>query len=71
MDKYKIEGNIDFFAELYKSLDEDDNLNEESNLCLITDQPLTDKYINFQFEHKFNYLPLFLNFKIINQKFIH
>lgn len=71
MDKYKIEGNIDFFAELYKSLDEDDNLNEESNLCLITDQPLTDKYIQLQCGHKFNYAPLFLDIKNHKQKFNH
>ena len=28
MKKYNIEGNIDFFSELYKSLDEDDNKNK-------------------------------------------
>jgi hypothetical protein len=71
MDKYNIEGNIDFFAELYKSLDEDDNLNEESNLCLITDQPLTDKYVQLQCGHKFNYGPLFLDIKNHKQKFNH
>jgi hypothetical protein len=71
MDKYNIEGNIDFFAELYKSLDEDDNLNEESNLCLITDKPLTDKYVQLQCGHKFNYGPLFLDIKNHKQKFNH
>jgi len=71
MDKYNIEGNIDFFAELYKSLDEDDNLNEESNLCLITDQPLTDKFVQLQCGHKFNYSPLFLDIKNHKQKFNH
>ena len=25
MDKYNIEGNVDFFSELYKSLDDEDN----------------------------------------------
>jgi hypothetical protein len=71
MDKYNIEGNIDFFAELYKSLDEDDNFNEESNLCLITYKPLTDKYVQLQCGHKFNYGPLFFDIKNHKQKFNH
>jgi DNA-directed RNA polymerase subunit RPC12/RpoP len=68
MNKYKIEGNIDFFAELYKSLDTEDNLDED-NTCLITNQPLTDKYIQLQCGHKFNYIPLFLDIKNHKQKF--
>ena len=68
MNKYKIEGNIDFFAELYKSLDETENLDDE-NVCLITNQPLTDKYVELQCGHKFNYVPLFLDIKNHKQKF--
>lgn len=68
MNKYKIEGNIDFFTELYKSLDEDENL-EDDNKCLITNQPLTDKYVQLQCGHKFNYVPLFLDVKNHKQKF--
>lgn len=71
MNKYKIEGNIDFFAELYKSLDTEDNLDEDNNICLITNQPLTDKHIQLQCGHKFNYGPLFLDIKNHKQKFNH
>ena len=60
--KYNIEGNIDFFSELYKSLDDEDNQNKiesDNNLCLITNQPLTDKFVELNCSHKFNYIPLF------------
>jgi hypothetical protein len=60
--KYNIEGNIDFFSELYKSLDIEDNPNKvdtDNNLCLITNQPLTDKFIELKCSHKFNYIPLY------------
>lgn len=58
--KYYIEGNIDFFSELYKSLDEEENKVEtDNNLCLITNQPLIDKYVELNCGHKFNYIPLY------------
>ena len=69
MNKYKIEGNIDFFEELYKSLDNEENLHEDTNTCLITNQLLTDKFIQLQCCHKFNYIPLFLDIKNHKQKF--
>ena len=57
MKKYNIEGGINFFDELYKSLD---NKNiEEDNLCLITNQVLVDKFVELNCGHKFNYLPLY------------
>jgi hypothetical protein len=62
MKKYNIEGNIDFFAELYKSLDEEDNkhkVESDNNLCLITNQMLVDKFVELNCGHKFNYIPLF------------
>jgi hypothetical protein len=68
MDKYKIEGNIDFYTELYKSLDNDDNINDD-NLCLITNQPLIDNYVQLQCGHKFNYEPLYNDIKNHKQKF--
>ena len=46
MTKYNIEGNIDFFSELYKSFDNEEKNDENINLCLITDEPLIDKFIN-------------------------
>ena len=59
--KYNIEGNINFFTELYKSLDEDEDKNKKDsdNICLITNQPLTDKFVELNCGHKFNYLPLY------------
>lgn len=72
MNKYIIEGGIDFYEELYKSLDiEDTNekTEEDENLCLITNQPLVEKFIQLNCGHKFNYIPLFLDLKNHKQKF--
>ena len=69
MKKYIVEGGIDFFAELYKSLDDDENNNkteEDNNKCLITNQPLTDKFVEMSCGHKFNYLPLYND--VLNHK---
>lgn len=59
--KYNIEGNINFFSELYKSLDEeeDQNKKESDNICLITNKPLIDKFVELNCGHKFNYIPLY------------
>jgi hypothetical protein len=54
MKKYYIEGNINFYDELYKTLDEEEN-DEEDNICLITKMPLKDRYYKMQCGHKFNY----------------
>ena len=61
MKKYNIEGNVDFFSELYKSLDEEDNTesNNNDNICLITNQVLIDKFVKLNCGHKFNYIPLY------------
>jgi hypothetical protein len=70
--KYKIEGNIDFYAELYKSLDIEENeekTEEDNNLCLISNQPLTDTYVQLICGHKFNYMPLYLDIKNHKQLF--
>lgn len=63
--KYKVEGNIDFFSELYKSLDVQEN-NNNNNVCLITNEELTDKYVTMTCGHKFNYVPLYKY--LVNQK---
>jgi len=68
MSKYKIEGGIDFFSELYKSLDEDEK-NNNDNLCLITNLPLEDNCFKMDCGHIFNYLPLYLDIKNHKQKF--
>lgn len=57
MPKYIVEGAIDFFSELYKSLDEEEDMND--NVCLITNAPLSDNFVQLQCGHKFNYLPLY------------
>lgn len=69
MSKYNIEGNIDFFSELYKSFDNEEKIDENSNLCLITDEPLVDKFIKLDCNHTFNYIPLYLDIKNHKQKF--
>lgn len=69
MNKYKIEGGIDFFEELYKSLDVEENeekTDDDKNKCLITNQLLIDKHISLECGHKFNYVPLYND--ILNHK---
>ena len=70
MKKYNIEGSIDFFTELYKSLDEEEeNEQNDDNLCLITNLPLNDNFFKMDCGHKFNYVPLYLDIKNHKQKF--
>ena len=63
--KYKIEGNIDFFNELHKSLDQEEP-NTIENVCLITDEPLIENFVKMECGHCFNYLPLY--YDIYNHK---
>jgi hypothetical protein len=69
--KYIIEGGINFYDELYKSLDDDDDIKniDYNNVCLITNQPLISKFITLDCGHKFNYIPLFLDIKNHKLKF--
>ena len=68
--KYNIEGGLNFFEELYKSLDDEDDSNvEDKNVCLITNKPLCDKFVEMTCGHKFNYIPLYLDIKNHKQKF--
>lgn len=64
--KYNIEGNLNFYDELYKTLDEN-NANNELEFCLITNLPLTDNFVTLNCKHKFNYDALYK--EIYNQKF--
>ena len=62
MKNYHIEGGINFFDELYKSLDIQENNNkcdEDNNKCLITNQVLIDKSFEMSCGHKFNYIALY------------
>lgn len=72
MNKYIIEGGINFFDELYKSLDDnslnntcDSSANNMSN-CLISNEPLIDKWVELNCGHKFNYIPLYND--LVNHK---
>ena len=68
--KYLLEEKIDFFDELNKNLlKEDTNSIEESNICLITCKPLTNKYVTMECGHKFNYIPLYYDILNHKQKF--
>jgi hypothetical protein len=58
MVKYEIEGQIDFYEELYKSLDDEEE-KPEDNLCLISNSPLTNYHISLECGHKFNYEALY------------
>lgn len=72
MNKYIIEGGLDFYEELYKSLDieeTNEKTEEDNNLCLITNQPLIENFVELNCGHKFNYVPLFLDLKNHKQKF--
>jgi hypothetical protein len=62
MKNYTTEDNIDFFSELYKSLDTVENqekTEEDDSCCLITREKLTDRFVTMVCGHKFNYEPLF------------
>lgn len=66
--KYNIEGDFDFYDELYKTLDDNDNANDGigDNICLITQEPLTDNFVTLDCKHRFNYDALYK--EIYNQK---
>lgn len=70
MKNYKMEGNIDFFAELYKSLDSDaEHSDEDDNVCLITNEPLIENFVKLNCGHSFNYLPLYKDLMNHKNKF--
>jgi len=67
MAKYIIEGNINFYDELYKSDDHvDDNLENSGELCLISNTPLTKYSVKLDCGHSFNYKSLYND--IVNHK---
>jgi hypothetical protein len=65
MTKHKIEGNLNFYDELYKSLDDSDD--DETNMCQITGLPLIDKSVTLECNHCFNYDALYK--EICRQKY--
>jgi len=58
MAHYKIEGNISFYDELFKSLD-DASDDENDDVCQITGIPLEERHIALECNHKFNYVSLY------------
>ena len=77
MAKYVIEGNIDFYDELYKSLGNntkdcnDDNFNdgkEKVEFCQISGLPLTENNVTLECKHKYNYDTLYK--EICKQKYV-
>lgn len=67
MTKYNIEGGVDFYSQLYENLDEPDD--DNTNVCLITNETLTDRYFEMNCGHKFNYVPLYKDFVNHRTKF--
>ena len=62
MNKYNIEGGVNFFEELYKSLDieeSNEKTDDDNNKCLITNLPLIERFVEIKCGHKFNYVPLY------------
>jgi hypothetical protein len=63
MPNYKIEGNIDFYDTLYKSLDydssEETDINNKKKICEITGNVLCDRYVTMECGHTFNYDALY------------
>jgi hypothetical protein len=66
MKNYNIENKIDFYKELYSSLNDDKEVQLSNNLCLITNLPLKEKFVELKCGHKFNYEPLYKD--IFNHK---
>lgn len=66
MTKYLIEGNINFYEELYNSIGKIEEPSNDTICCLITQQPLTENHVTLECGHKFNYQPLF--YDILNHK---
>ena len=71
--KYNVENNIDFYKELYNSLDDNNNDDNDNNidvenkeLCLITNMPLKNNFVKLICGHKFNYEAIYKD--IFNHK---
>jgi hypothetical protein len=74
MSKYNIEDGINFFEELYKSLDNtedyiEENNNNNSTFCLISNEILTTNFVELTCGHKFNYVPLYNDIRNHKNKF--
>jgi len=68
MIKYNIEGNINFYDELFKSLDDDSDDEDNEMICQITGSALSNKFVTLECKHKFNYNALYT--EICRQKYV-
>jgi hypothetical protein len=71
---YIIAGNIDFYKELYESLDKEDDVNPNNDstnsaVCLITNAPLENNFITLDCNHRFNYKAIFNDVLTHKKKF--
>jgi len=66
MTKYIVEGGLNFFDELNKSLNIEEVENDVQEMCLISNKELTYNYVTLDCKHKFNYEPLYND--ILNHK---
>jgi hypothetical protein len=64
---YKLAENINFYDELYKSLDDDETDIDETKLCQITGLVLKDRFVTLNCKHAFNYDAIYT--EICKQKF--
>ena len=66
MSLYKIEDDIDFYAELYKSLNDDHDSCNDADVCLITSEPLKENNVKLPCNHSFNYVAIYKD--LVNYK---
>jgi hypothetical protein len=67
--KYIIQGGLDFYKELNNSLNDNIELYNEDQKCLITQNELTEFYVKLNCGHKFNYGPLYKDIYNFKKKF--
>ena len=66
MQKYIVEGDVDFYKTL-NDISETDTTENAKKVCLITSLQLESKFVKLKCNHTFNYIPLFKD--IYNSKF--
>jgi hypothetical protein len=71
MNKYNIEGEINFYESLNKLIENDTNNDTENDkICLITNEPLTEFFVSLSCGHTFNYKPLYYDLLNYKSKFV-
>ena len=64
MTNYIIEDGLDFFSELQKGLNDENDTDENQELCLLSKQPLIkEQTLVLECGHKFNYMYIFNEIK--------